>query len=281
MAAEGGTGVALPLGVIVSLREQPEESIAHVRQFDLPTCQVSSWDLALCRPEVARRLRRACDDAGVAISALWGGVPGRRVWDFLEGPTTIGLVPPANRHVGVDALRRWSDFAAEVGGVPSLTTHVGFLPVNPSEPDYVGTVAALRQVAEHCRGNGQQFWFETGQETPVTLLRTIEDVGTGNLGINLDPANLLMYGMANPLDALDVFGRYVRGLHAKDGEYPTNGRRLGEEKPLGEGRVDFPRLLAKLKALGFEGAVTIEREISGPRQAEDIRRAIALLTPLL
>src|SRR6185312_15834860 len=153
--------------------------------------------------------REAAQAAGVAISTFWGGVPGRRVWDFVEGPTTIGLVPPGNRTAGIDALKRWSDFAAEVGNVPSITTHVGFLPVNPSDPDYTGTVAALREVAGHCRGNGQGFWFETGQETPVTLLRTIEDVGLDNLGINLDPANLLMYGMANPLDALDVFGRYV------------------------------------------------------------------------
>lgn len=271
----------LPLGVLVGLREAPEDSIAHVREFGLPTCQVSCWNLELCRPDVAHRLGAAAREAGVAISTFWGGVPGRRVWDFVEGPTTIGLVPPANREAGVDALKRWSDFAAQVGGVPSVTTHVGFLPVNPNDPDYLGTVDALRAVAAHCRSNGQGFWFETGQETPVTLLRTIEDVAADNLGINFDPANLLMYGMGNPLDALDVFGAYVRGLHAKDGDYPSNGRRLGPEKPLGEGRVDFPRLLARLKELSFQGAITIEREISGPRQTEDIRRAIALLEPLL
>jgi L-ribulose-5-phosphate 3-epimerase len=271
----------LQLGVIVGLKEEPAESMEDVRRFQLPTCQVSSWNLDLCRPAIAIRLRDAAQAAGIAISTFWGGVPGRRVWDFLEGPTTIGLVPPANRRAGVDALKRWSDFAADVGGIPSITTHVGFLPVNPSDSDYLGTVAALRDVAAHCQQNGQQFWFETGQETPITLLRTIEDVGAENLGINLDPANLLMYGMANPLDALDVFGSYVRGLHAKDGDYPTNGRKLGVEKPLGEGRVGFPALIAKLRTLGFDGAVTIEREISGPRQAEDIRRAIELLTPLL
>jgi len=273
--------VALQLGVLVSLREQPEASIAHVKEFDLSTCQVSSWNPELYTPEVARRLRDAASEAGVSISTFWAGVPGRRVWDFVEGPSTIGLVPNDNRPARVDALERGSDFAREVGGIPSITTHVGFLPVNPADPDYLATVAALCEVAMHCQTNGQEFWFETGQETPVTLLRTIEDIGGDNLGINLDPANLLMYGMANPIDALDVFGRYVRGLHAKDGDYPSNGRALGPEKPLGDGRVDFPRLIPKLKQLGFQGAVTIEREISGPRQAEDIRRAIALLRPLL
>ncbi|KYH38344.1 MAG: hypothetical protein AYL31_011640 [Candidatus Bathyarchaeota archaeon B26-1] len=89
-----------------------------------------------------------------------------------------------------------------------------------------------------------------------------------------------MYGKANPVDALDIIGTYVRGVHAKDGEYPTNGRELGKEKPIGEGRVDFPALISKLKALGYRGALTIEREISGPQQIEDIKRAKAYLEAL-
>jgi len=112
-------------------------------------------------------------------------------------------------------------------------------------------------------------------------MRCFNDVGLPNLGINLDPANLLMYGNANPLDALDMFGRFVRGVHAKDGEYPTDGYKLGPEKALGEGRVNFPLLIPKLKSFGYAGSLTIEREISGPQQIVDIKRAIEVLTPLL
>jgi len=165
--------------------------------------------------------------------------------------------------------------------VSSITTHVGFIPETPNNPLYPGLIDALREVVDHCAERGLDFCFETGQETPVTLLRVIEDLGTEHLGINLDPANLLMYGKANPVDALDVFGEYVLGVHAKDGEYPTNGRELGVEKPLGEGRVGFPRLIAKLKDLGYAGALTIEREISGPRQVEDIKHAIEVLSALI
>ena len=99
--------------------------------------------------------------------------------------------------------------------------------------------------------------------------------------MNLDPANLLMYGKANPIDALDILGPYVKGVHAKDGEYPTDPRQLGVEKPLGEGRVNFPALIAKLKTFGYSGALTIEREISGPQQVEDIKRGMELLKALL
>jgi sugar phosphate isomerase/epimerase len=134
---------------------------------------------------------------------------------------------------------------------------------------------------DHCIANGQDFLFETGQETPVTLLRAIQDLGEKGLGINLDPANLLMYGKANPVDSLDVFGKYVMGIHGKDGLYPTNGRELGREVPLGEGRVDFPRFIAKLKEIGYPGDITIEREIDGDEQRRDIIAAKALLEELI
>ncbi|MEM2539099.1 MAG: TIM barrel protein [Candidatus Bathyarchaeia archaeon] len=83
------------------------------------------------------------------------------------------------------------------------------------------------------------------------------------------------------MDALDILGRYIRGVHAKDGEYPTNGRELGREKPLGEGRVNFPLLISKLKALGYSGAITIKREIGEPQQIEDILRAKRILEELI
>ena len=77
-----------------------------------------------------------------------------------------------------------------------------------------------------------------------------------------------------------MLGPLVRGVHGKDGEYPTNPNELGEEKPLGEGKVNYPVFLPKLRSFGFEGSVTIEREISGPQQIADIKRAIEILSPL-
>jgi len=125
------------------------------------------------------------------------------------------------------------------------------------------------------------FCFETGQELPSTLKRTILDLKMDNLGINLDPANLVLYGMANPLDAAEIFGEYVKGLHAKDGLWPNRDEYLGKETALGEGRVRFELLIPRLKKKGFRGPVTIEREISGDRQIEDIKKAMCLLEPYL
>lgn len=158
-------------------------------------------------------------------------------------------------------------------GITDVATHMGFIPENPRDPNYAGFLNATRVIADHLKGNNQYLLFETGQETPVAMLRVFEDSGCENLGVNLDTANLILYGKANPVDALDVFGKYVRNLHAKDGLYPTNGHDLGKEVRIGEGKVDFPKLFARLKELGYDGPVTIEREITGEEQLKDIMDA--------
>jgi sugar phosphate isomerase/epimerase len=109
------------------------------------------------------------------------------------------------------------------------------------------------------------------------MLRAIEAIGMDNVGINFDTANLVLYGKANTADALDVFGKYVRNTHCKDGEYPTEGTKLGREVPLGEGRANMPAVMNKLSALGYEGPYIIEREIDGEEQIRDIVNARDLL----
>ena len=268
------------LGVIVPLGKGPEEELKKAHDLGLPTCQITCWQPDLFTEEMAERLIAASEQYSVEVTTMWTGGPGPAVWNFIEGPSTIGLVPPEYRAMRVAALKKGADFAVRVG-VSSVTTHVGFIPENPGNPLYPGLIDALREVVSYCRERDLTFCFETGQETPVTLLRVIEDLGGDNLGINFDSGNLLRYGKANPIDALDVFGEYVVGVHAKDGEYPTNGRELGVEKAIGAGRVGFPKLIAKLKALGYAGALTIEREISGPKQIEDIKHAIEVLSALI
>jgi len=270
----------LKLGVMASLPEGPEAELRKAQELGLPTAQVVCWKRELLNNEMAARLVAASKQYQVEVTTLWTGLPGPAVWNFIEGPATIGLVPELHRAERVATLKQGADFAVRVGA-PSITTHVGFIPENPGDPLYPGVIDALNEVVGYCKQLGVTFCFETGQETPTTLLRVIEDLGYDNLGVNLDPANLLLYGKANPVDALDIIGKYVCGVHAKDGEYPTNGRYLGVEKPLGEGRVNFQALVPKLKALGYAGALTIEREISGPKQIEDIRRAIELLSELV
>ena len=278
---DGMAGIQnMKLGVIIRLDDNVGESMRRLREMGFTTCQLNSWTEENMTDDYAALVREATEANGIEVSAFWCGYTGPRVWNFISGPSTLGLVPSAYRFQRMNTLIQGAEFANKIG-VCDVVTHVGFIPENPADPDYIGTVEAVRCIAEHLKKNGQYFLFETGQETPVTLLRIIEDVGTGNLGVNLDPANLLLYGKGNPVDALDIIGKHVRGVHAKDGEYPTQGRFLGEEKALGEGRVNFPVFIGKLKTLGYNGALTIEREISGDKQIKDILKAKELLESLI
>jgi sugar phosphate isomerase/epimerase len=267
------------IGVIVPLSSILSDGVGEIERLGLSACQINCWDPALYTKENSEKVKTLM--AGrVTVASLWAGWPPPAVWDFFEGPLTLGLVPREYRHVRMEALKRGADFARMLG-IRDVTTHCGFLPENPGTTEYREVVIAIREVAQYCRNLGLYFNFETGQETPTTLMRTIEDVGLDNLGINLDPANLLLYGKGNPVDAVDIFRTRIRGVHVKDGCYPTNGRELGKEMPVGEGLVDFPRLLRKLRSYEFHGALIIEREISGPQQKADIIKARDLLLSIL
>ncbi|MCM8828480.1 MAG: TIM barrel protein, partial [Candidatus Omnitrophica bacterium] len=111
--------------------------------------------------------------------------------------------------------------------------------------------------------------------------RTIRDIGVGSTGMTRAPANLILYGTENPIDAIEIFGRYVKSIHGKDGLWPNRDEYLGKEVPVGQGMVNFPLLLRRLKNLGFEGPIIIEREISGERQIQDIKRAIEFFSKIL
>jgi sugar phosphate isomerase/epimerase len=270
----------LTLGVMSPASQTPEKSFADIRSLGLDSCQVVSWDPMGLSKEWALKTRAAAKKAGVTISLFWCGYSGPVVWDYIQGPSTIGLVPSKYRKTRVKDLLKGLDIAGWLG-IKDLATHVGFLPLDPQDAGYKGAVESLKTITKACKKRGVHFDFETGQETPGVLLRCIQDVGGNNLGINLDPANLLLYGNANPVDALDIFGKYVRGVHAKDGEYPTDGYHLGHETKLGEGRVDFKAMILKLKSFGYRGPLTIEREIEGEEQIRDIKEGIKFLKPLL
>lgn len=253
-----------------------EDKFREIREMGMESCQLVCWDRRLLDSAVALKVKDAMEEYGITVTAFWCGWEGPKYWNFYEGQATLGLVPEAYRFQRMQMLMEGSDFAGELG-IQDVVTHAGYMPENPWDPKYPEVIACLKSLAAHYQRNGQYFLFETGQETPVTLKRVIEDIGCNNLGINLDPANLIMYGKANPVDALDVFGEYIRGVHGKDGCYPVGGRELGAEVPLGQGKVDYPALIRGLKHWGYDGDITIEREISGEEQRKDIRLAKEVL----
>ncbi|MEA4889585.1 MAG: sugar phosphate isomerase/epimerase family protein [Clostridiaceae bacterium] len=270
----------MKLGTIIGLNlDELEHDLRKLHQMGFTSCQLCCWQPDRMTAESAVIVKKLAVECDIEISALWCGWEGPCEWNLIHGPGTIGLVPAAYRHKRLDTLMKGSEFA-EMIGVTDVITHVGFIPNNPFDAEYTGLVEALRYLALTMKQRGQYFLFETGQEAPVTLLRTIEDIGTDNIGINLDPANLMMYGLGNPIDALSVFGTYVRNVHGKDGVCPNNGRQLGHETAIGQGMVNYPAFIRKLKEIGYDRYITIEREISGEQQTKDITAAKQYLEQL-
>ena len=259
------------IGVLITMHRGTDvlHEMQKVRDMGCNCCQLVIWDTTLYTEENAKVILDACAATGVEISTLWAGWVGPTIWNFTDGPTTLGIVPEQYRARRTEQLLEGADFAARLG-VSRMATHAGFLPENSCDPQYPAVLATLGRIVEHCKEKGVTFLFETGQETPVTLLRVIEDLGGENVGVNMDTANLLLYGKANSADAITMFGKYVMELHGKDGVYPTNGSELGAEKKIGDGKVDFKALITTLNNIGFDGNIIIEREISGEEQIKDI-----------
>ena len=270
----------MKIGVQTFLGPDIKEKFKLMREMGFDNCQMTNWNMSLYTNEMAELVNEACREYDITITAHWAGWCPPAVWNFTEGPTTLGIVPREWRERRVEELKKGADFAKKIG-VTDVITHAGFLPECPSDPTYPEILECLKGLCEYMKAQDQYFLFESGQETPTTLLRFIEAIGTGNVGINLDSANLILYGKANPVDALDVIGKYVRGIHAKDGFYPTNGMELGREVKVGEGKVNFPAFVAKLKEVGYDGSLTIEREISGEQQRKDIIETKAFLETLI
>jgi sugar phosphate isomerase/epimerase len=271
----------MALGLLVGPFAAPEATIRRVHDLGFTNCFLSlDGYIGAFTAELAAQYRGLLSRYEVVATAVEVVGPPPLVWNFMRGPSTIGVVPPDTRSARIDALRQVSDFAKWLG-VSQVQTHCGFIPENPEDPLYPGTVEAVRTVAKHCRENGQYFLMETGQETPTTMSRMIRDVGMENLAVGLDTANLILYGKANPVDAVEILGPHIRSIHAKDGRWPTDPSNLGEEVLIGKGLVDFRAVFTKLHRLGYSGAVTIERETSGPQQIEDVREEKIYLEKIL
>ncbi len=274
------------IGMIRSLDsffcESETKRLDEMLKAGIETIQLSVWPRAaeyMDDTHIEALLRYL--DGRARVTSVWGGWSPPAVWDFWEGPSTLGLVPAQYRAQRVAEVKRCADLAYKLG-VHDLATHVGFIPEQPCYDGYNELVETVSELADYCAERDISFNFETGQETPVTLMRVIHDTGRKNLGVNLDPANLILYGRANPVDAIDIYGDRIRGVHVKDGNYPTGDfSKLGEERVVGEGSVNFPVFLPKLLQRGYKGDLYIEREIDGDEQMSDVIKTIAYLRELM
>jgi sugar phosphate isomerase/epimerase len=204
---------------------------------------------------------------------------------YIDIPTvlnTVGLVPEKTRAERLARTKAVSDLAQTLG-IERVACHIGFVPEDADEPLYAEVRDVTREICDHCAKNGQEFALETGQEPAKVLLRFIEEVNRPNLKINFDPANMILYGTGDPIEALDVLQEHVVTVHCKDGDWPDRDKpeALGVERALGDGSVGIERYIHKLKEIGYRGVLTIEREEPDVRKREtDILKAVNLLQRL-
>ncbi len=272
-----------PLGVFASLDAGLGVKLEVVQELGVPTIHLHAPSKASRTVERGEDFLRRLEQAGVTISAVFGGFTGESYADIPTVSRTVGLVPPATREARVKEFKEIADFSHEVLGVSVVALHLGFIPHDAGDDLYQQVLAVTQDICDHVKRNGQNLHLETGQETADSLLQFIADVGRDNLFINFDPANMILYGTGEPIAALRKVGAYVRSVHCKDGTWSDQpGVTWGAEVPLGQGDVGMENYLRTLNEVGYTGPLTIEREIpqEPQRQKAEIGAALQLLKEL-
>lgn len=260
-----------------SFRKGFEGGIAAAKALGAAGVQVYAGEVVddfskpICA-EKAKAARKTVDEAGLVISAVCVELGGFAC-DAAEVP---GRIAKTKRMIEL----------AEAMEIKTVTAHIGHIPNDKADEKYIQIKAALTEIGAFCESKGMVFAVETGPEKAPVLKMMLEDVASAGLGVNLDPANLVMCSDDDPVEAVKLLAPYIRHCHAKDGicltraqHKPWPDAQPGQpwiEVPLGSGEVPFPEWIAALKSIGFDGYLAIEREC-GDDPAKDIATAMAFL----
>lgn len=220
----------------------------------------ASWAEGDAMPEAALA-------SGLTLSGAMLGFPGEDYTTPQTIQATGGFGDPATRAERLERLA-WALDRTRALGLSDLMLHAGFLPAldDPGRSGFLNTLAKAGQMAAE---KGVTLAFETGQEPADLLRRTLDDLKSPNLKVNFDPANMLLYDMGDPIRAVELLAPDIRSVHVKDAKRPKVKGQWGEEVPLGEGEVDIRRFLQTLRSVGYQGPLSIEREVGN--QQERIR----------
>lgn len=271
-----------PIGVFTSIDAGLGVKLEVAHELGIPTIQIHAPHRTTRTPDNAERFLAKLENLGIELTAVFGGFDGESYADIPTVEKTIGLVPPETRAERLQEMKEISDFARLLG-CDVIALHLGFVPHDTTIALYQEVINVTRELCDHATKNDQHVHLETGQETAESLLRFIGDTARDNLFINFDPANMILYGTGQPIEALEQVGKYVRSVHCKDASWSDQpGKTWGREMPLGQGQVDIEAYLKTLKSIGYLGPLTIEREIpqEPERQKAEILHASQLLMEL-
>ncbi len=271
-----------PIGVFASVDAGLGIHFPVAHELGIATVQLHAPHAHNRTPQAAEKFNQSLAEYGITLTAVFGGFDGESYADIPTVEQTVGLVPLSTRASRLQEMKEISDFAKMLN-CPVVALHLGFVPHDTSSPEYQTIVQTTRELCDYVTTHGQNLHLETGQETADGLVQFIDDVARENLFVNFDPANMILYGTGEPIEALKKLGSRVRSVHCKDAKWAANpGEEWGQEMPLGEGAVNMQRYLQTLKEIGYTGPLTIEREIpqDPARQKQEIAGAVALLNQL-
>ena len=260
--------------------ENAQNAFANLKKNSFSCCHLV-YKPDVYTEEDARIVKAAADENGIEISALFAGYKDDFTkWNLYSDFEDAGINSAKYGKERIEYLKQAAVFAKNVG-TENVLIHAGFVANNPFSEEYTVMVELVKEVAEYLKALGLNLLLESGGESPIVLKRLIEDVGTGNVFSNLDTANLIMYGLGNPVDAAYTLGDLIKSVHIKDGMPPVKPRELGRETEFMQGFVDFPRVFSVLKDNHFDGPYIIEREISDESAAQKIAETLEQLKKML
>jgi len=271
-------------------RLSPREGVLKAKEIGADGVQVyaahGEISPELMDKATRKDFRRFCQNLGLEISALCGDLGGH------------GFQNASENAMRVERSKRITDLAVDMGA-HVVTTHIGVVPEDKSNPRYAILINACRELAQYAARAGVTFAIETGPEKATTLKMFLDDIGSKGIGVNLDPANLVMVTADDPVQAVYTLKDYIVHTHAKDGvqlqpcdpekvygAFATGGieaiqvGKLFEEVPLGKGAVKWTPYLQALCDIGYKGYLTIEREV-GDNPAADISDAVQFLREII
>jgi sugar phosphate isomerase/epimerase len=268
----------LEIGLMFWAKDDAHQTLHEAKAFGVRSGQLG-FPGELSLEGAGEKWDRALTEEKFTVVGAVCSYVGEEYKDIPTVEATVGLIPAATRAGRIARTKEVSNLAKQLG-IDSVACHIGFVPEDPEDPLYNEVIEMTRDICDHCAANGQSFTLETGQEPAQVLLRFIHDVERDNLKINFDPANMILYGTGDPIEALGVLYPHVISVHCKDGDWPDrdNPEALGQEKALGEGDVGIDRFVHRLKELGYRGVLSIEREEPNVDQRNrDIKSAVKLL----
>ena len=257
---------------------QPKDSVqlvAQVKELGLRHVQLALEPLVFLDDKRKHFELGQLRAAGLELTAGMISFPGEDYSSVDAIRRTGGYVPDDKWELRKRISAQAANLAAELG-LKAVTTHVGFVP-RKGRPGYDKMLNRVREVAREFGGHSIELGMETGQEPAAELLEFLDDLDAPNVFVNFDPANMILYGAGDPIDAIRTLGRHIRHVHVKDGTASERpGEQWGAEVPFGAGQVGPQRFLAALHRIDYRGPLVIERE-AGNQRAADVRTAVETL----